>query len=61
MSVGSHEIEFNSGDDQEAFGVSASYTMGSLTIGAAMNSVDNIANTATNDRSAYELGLTFAF
>ena len=61
VSVGSHEIEFNSGDDQEAFGVSASYTMGSLTIGAAMNSVDNIANTATNDRSAYELGLTFAF
>ena len=61
VSVGSHEIEFNSGDDQEAFGVSASYTMGSLTIGAAMNSVDNIANTATDDRSAYELGLTFAF
>ncbi len=61
VSVGSHEIEYNSGDDQEAFGVSASYTMGSLTIGAAMNSVDNIANTATNDRSAYELGLTFAF
>ena len=61
VSVGSHEIEYNSGDDQEAFGVSASYTMGSLTIGAAMNSVDNIANTATDDRSAYELGLTFAF
>ena len=61
VGVSSHEIEYNSGDDQEAFGVSASYTMGSLTIGAAMNSVDNIANTATNDRSAYELGLTFAF
>jgi outer membrane protein OmpU len=61
VSVGSHEIEYNSGDDQESTGVSASYTMGSLAIKAAMNSVDNIANTATNDRSAYELGLTFNF
>ena len=61
VSVGSHEIEYNSGDDQESFGVSASYTMGSLAIKAAMNNVDNIANTATNDRDAYELGLTFAF
>ena len=33
----------------------------SLTIAGAMNNVDNIANNATNDRSAYELGLTFAF
>ena len=56
-----HSIEYNSGDDQESSGVSASYTMGSLTIAGAMNSVDNIANTAANDRSAYELGLTFAF
>ena len=61
VSVGSHEIEYNSGDDQESTGVSASYTMGSLAIKAAMNSVDNIANTATNDISAYELGLTFNF
>ena len=61
VGIGSHTIEYNSGDDQESTGVSASYTMGSLTIAGAMNSVDNIANTASNDRSAYELGLTFAF
>ena len=61
IGIGAHTIEYNSGDDQQSTGVSASYTMGSLTIAGAMNSVDNIANTASNDRSAYELGLTFAF
>ena len=61
VGIGAHTIEYNSGDDQQSTGVSASYTMGSLTIAGAMNSVDNIANTASNDRSAYELGLTFAF
>ncbi len=61
VGIGNHTIEYNSGDDQKSTGVSASYTMGSLTIAGAMNSVDNIANTSSNDRSAYELGLTFAF
>ena len=61
VSYGSHEIEYNSGDDQESSAVSVSYTMGSLSIAASMHSVDNIANTATNDREAYEIGLTFAF
>ena len=61
VSYGSHEIEYNSGDDQEASAVSISYTMGSLSIAASMHTVDNIANTATNDREAYEIGLTFAF
>ncbi len=61
VGFGNHTVEFNTGEDQEATGVSASYTMGSLTIGGAFNNVDNIANSRTNDRSAYELGLTFAF
>ena len=61
VGFGNHTIEYNSGEDQESTGISASYTMGSLTIGGAYNSVDNIANTNTNDRNAYEVGLTFAF
>ena len=61
VGIGSHTIEYNSGDDQESTGFSASYTMGSLTIAGAYNSVDNIANSVSNDRTAYELGLTFAF
>ena len=61
VGFGNHTLEYNSGEDQESTGVSASYTMGSLTIGGAYNSVDNIANSSTNDRTAYEIGLTFAF
>ena len=61
VGIGSHTIEYNSGDDQESTGFSASYTMGSLTIAGAYNSVDNIANTSTDDRSAYELSFGFAF
>jgi outer membrane protein OmpU len=47
--------------DQEATGISVSYVMGSMTLKANHNSVDNIAGTATDDRSGYALGLTFAF
>ena len=63
MSVGYHttSIEYNSGEDQESSGVSASYTMGSMKIGGAMNSVDNIANSSANDRRVYELNIAFNF
>jgi hypothetical protein len=47
--------------DQEATGVSVSYVMGSMTMSATHNTVDNVAGTATDDRSGYELNLTFAF
>ena len=47
--------------DQEATGMSVSYVMGSMTMSATHNTVDNIAGTATDDRSGYEINLTFAF
>ena len=47
--------------DQEATGLSFSYTMGSMTLSGAHNSVDNVAGAAAVDRSGYELGLAFAF
>ena len=47
--------------DQEAMGISFSYTMGSMTISGAHNSIDNVGGTAATDRSGYELGLAFAF
>jgi outer membrane protein OmpU len=47
--------------DQEAMGLSFSYTMGSMTLSGAHNSVDNVAGAAAIDRSGYELGLAFAF
>jgi len=49
--------------DQESDGISASYTMGGITIAGAMNSTDNIAgSTATTaDKDAYEMSISFAF
>ena len=55
------EYENSSLSDQEAVGISVSYVMGSMTIKANHNTVDNIAGTATNDKSGYNIGVTFTF
>jgi outer membrane protein OmpU len=59
MSEIQHELSTKS--DQEAMGFSFSYTMGSMTLSGAHNSIDNVGGTAATDRSGYELGLAFAF
>jgi hypothetical protein len=63
VSLNSSTIDYESStlSDQEATGVSVSYVMGSMTMSATHNTVDNIAGTATDDRSGYEINLTFAF
>ena len=61
VSYGQHETEYNAGDDQEASAVGISYTMGSMGISGSYHSVDNIANTATNDRNGYEVSISFSF
>ena len=61
VSYGTNTLEKSGSDDQEAQAIGISYTMGSLGIALSMNSVDNIANSANNDREAYQLGLSFAF
>ncbi len=48
-------------DAQEASGISASYTMGGMTIAGVMNDVDNVAFDAANDTEGYEVTLSFAF
>ena len=55
------EYEDSTLSDQEATGVSVSYTMGSMTLSGNMNQVDNIAGTSTDDRSGYSFTLGFAF
>ena len=55
------EFEDSTLTDQEATGVSISYTMGSMTLSGNMNSVDNINGAATADRSGYSFTLGFAF
>ena len=49
------------GADQESSAISASYTMGGMTIAGVMNEVDNVAGVAATDKEAYELNLSFAF
>ena len=63
VSLNTSTIEYESStlSDQEATGVSISYTMGSMSLSANMNSVDNIAGTSTDDRSGYSFTLGFAF
>jgi outer membrane protein OmpU len=63
VSLNTSTIDYESStlSDQEATGVSVSYVMGSMTMSATHNTVDNIAGTATDDRSGYEINLTFAF
>ncbi len=48
-------------ENQEATGISFSYTSGSMTFSGAYSEVDNTAGTATNDNSGYELNLSFTF
>jgi outer membrane protein OmpU len=63
VSVNTSTIDYENAtlSDQEATGISVSYVMGSMTLKANHNTVDNIAGASTDDRSGYALGLTFAF
>ncbi|WP_428079099.1 porin [Candidatus Pelagibacter sp.] len=61
VSLNSAETEIEGSEDQEALGISASLTMGSMTLSANHNSVENVGGTDGKDRSGYALGLSFAF
>ena len=58
-----HELETEtSGDgDQESTGISASYTMGGMTLAGASNESLNLGGTTTTDVEGYEFTLSFAF
>ena len=47
-------------NDQEATGISASWTSGGITVAGMMNSVDNVSH-ETTDAEGYQLDITFAF
>ena len=61
LNSSTHEYESSSLEDQEATGVSISYTMGSMTFKANHNSVDNVAGASANDRTGYAMSLGFTF
>jgi outer membrane protein OmpU len=47
--------------DQEASGISASYTSGGITIGGMINDVDNVGFDDADDTEGYEFNISFAF
>ena len=61
VSLNTSETEIGGATDQEAVGISASLVVGSMTLSANHNSVDNVGGEAGKDRSGYALGLSFAF
>ena len=48
-------------EDQEATGISASYTSGGVSIGGMINKVDNVKYDAADDTEGYEFNISFAF
>ena len=62
VSLNSSTIDFEGGtNDQEATGISFSYTTGGLTISGSHSTVDNVGGTATADNTGYEINFGFAF
>jgi len=61
ISINSSETEIEGLKDQEAMGVSASLVVGSMTLSANHNKVENVGGTDGKDRSGYAMGLSFAF
>ena len=55
------EHESSTKDDQEATGVSFSYTSGGMTVSGSYGSMDNVGGTGTVDNNAYEMNVAFAF
>ena len=55
------ETELTTDVDQKSTGISASYTMGGMTLAGASNETENVAGTSTRDVEGYEFTLSFAF
>ena len=63
VGAGRQEIEFDgAADDEVNSGISASYTMGSIAIGANMNTLESVGGSATaKDVEATVLNVSFSF
>ena len=63
VSYGVSNVEYEDATktDEESSGFSASYTMGSMTLGAVANKTDSISGTSGTDYTFTEVSLAFAF
>ena len=64
VSYGISNVEYESPSitsDEESSGISASYTMGGMTVGAVMNKTDSVGGSSGTDATFTELSVAFAF
>ena len=63
ISYGISTVDFETASlsDEESSGVSASYTMGGMTIAAVFNSTDSVAGSSGTDKEFKEVSVAFAF
>ena len=61
VSVGRHDVEMGGASEEESQGISASYTMGSMTVSGFANSTDNIAGSSGTNASASGVTVSFSF
>jgi outer membrane protein OmpU len=63
VSYGVSTVDFEDAtlSDEESSGISASYTMGGMTLGAVMNKTDSVAGSSGTDASFSEVSVAFAF
>ena len=64
FSIGYNVSTSDKGDatvDQEATGISASYTSGGVTVAGMINDVDNVGFDDADDTEGYEFNISFAF
>ena len=63
ISYGISTVDFETAglSDEESSGISASYTMGGVTIAAVFNSTDAVAGASATDKEFKEISVAFAF
>ena len=63
VSYGMSTVDFETASlsDEESSGISASYTMGGMTIAGVFNAVDSQNGTSGRDRTRKEISVAFAF
>ena len=63
ISYSVHEFEYGNTSlvDQESTGISASYTMGSISLSAALNTTDNVGGESATDEEGYYITMAFTF
>ena len=63
VSINTSSVEYEDASlaDQDATGVSISYTSGGMTVSASHSTIDNVAGSGTADNSGYEINFAFAF